>query len=192
MPEVQARRRQIVLPAARSGFCPSLDFTGPAPLVRGTVKLEPLSRRRPCRRPGPACRSRSHCAVRSSISAGPLDAVIDIRRSRRLSGGGGLALLLSALGLARSLFRRGLRLGLSLLRHAALLAMSEWRCRNSAHGDRKHYTPITTAERKKHLFHLKKRVCRLGDPSCCGPALIRDDICAFCDAIMRRLSRSFQ
>jgi hypothetical protein len=49
--------------------------------------------------------------------------------------------------------------------------MSEWRCRNSAHGDREHYIPITTAEQKKHLFHLTKGIPRSGDPTHCGLAI---------------------
>ena len=60
--------------------------------------------------------------MRASTCAGPLDAVIDVHGGRRLSGGVELHLLLSALGLLRSLFRRRLRLRLTLLRHAALLA----------------------------------------------------------------------
>jgi hypothetical protein len=43
--------------------------------------------------------------------------------------GSGALLLLAALGLPGALFRRRFRLRLSLLRHAALLAVSEWRYR---------------------------------------------------------------
>jgi len=67
------------------------------------------------------------CAHRSSTRAGPFDAVIDVVRSRRLMRGARL-LLLPALGLLRALFRCLRRLP-SLLRHAALLAVSEWRYR---------------------------------------------------------------
>jgi hypothetical protein len=52
-------------------------------------------------------------------------------------------LLLAALGLPCALFCRGLRLRLSLLRHAALLAMSEWRYSVSAGCE--HCIRITTA-----------------------------------------------
>ena len=37
-----------------------------------------LSRRRPCRRAEPACRTRPPYAVRCTTSAGPLDAVVDM------------------------------------------------------------------------------------------------------------------
>src|ERR1700730_2787574 len=41
----------------------------------------------------------------------------------------------------------------------------------SAHGDRKHCSSITTARRKKHLFHLTQRVRPPLDTTCCGRAL---------------------
>src|SRR5438270_13390655 len=106
------------------------------------MKLEPLSRRRP-RGVDWAGNVEMRCAHRSSTRAGPFDAVIDVVRSRRLMRGARL-LLLPALGLLRALFRCLRRLP-SLLRHAALLAMSEWRLSSSARGDREHCTGITTA-----------------------------------------------
>lgn len=67
------------------------------------------------------------CTHRSSTRAGPFDAVIDVVRSRRLMRGARL-LLLPALRFLCALLRCLRRLP-SLLRHAALLAMSEWRHR---------------------------------------------------------------
>src|SRR5450631_1694722 len=49
----------------------------------------------------------------------------------------------------------------------------------SAHGDRKHCSSITTARRKKHLFHLTKRVCRPFDTTCCARAIGRAKSRAF-------------
>jgi hypothetical protein len=83
------------------------------------------------------------CAHRVSTRAGPFDAVIDVVRSRRLMRGARL-LLLPALGLLCALLRC-LRCLPSLLRHAALLAMSEWRLSSRARGDREHCIGITTA-----------------------------------------------
>jgi hypothetical protein len=40
----------------------------------------------------------------------------------------------------------------------------------SAHGDRKHCSSITTAERKKTSFHLTKRVRDPSDTTCCARA----------------------
>ena len=65
-------------------------------------------------------------------------------------------LLLYGLPLRRSLLlRSGFRLRLNLrgclLRHIALLAKLSWRCRISAHANRRHCIPITTAQRKKQL-----------------------------------------
>ena len=45
--------------------------------------------------------------------------------------------------------------------------MSEWRCRNRVRGNREHFTPITTARRKKQLVRLMKGVQRAPDTSCC-------------------------
>src|SRR5438132_14427649 len=90
------------------------------------MQFEPLSRRRP-RGVDWAGNVEMRCAHRSSTRAGPFDAVIDVVRSRRLMRGARL-LLLPALGLLCALLRC-LRCLPSLLRHAALLAMSEWRCR---------------------------------------------------------------
>ena len=102
---------------------------------RGQMKLDPCLADAPCRLPGPAI---SKCdalrAYRSSTCAGPFDAVIDVVRNRRLMRGARL-LLLPALGLFSALFR-GLRHLPSLLRHAALLAVSEWRCRPCPRGSR--------------------------------------------------------
>jgi len=101
----------------------------------GTVKLDPCPADAPCRRSGPAI---SKCdalrAHRSSTCAGPFDAVIDVVRNRRLMRGARL-LLLPALGFLSALFRC-LRHLPSLLRHAALLAVSEWRCRPCPRGSR--------------------------------------------------------
>ena len=101
----------------------------------GTVKLDPCPADAPCRLSGPAI---SKCdalrAHRSSTCAGPFDAVIDVVRNRRLMRGARL-LLLPALGLLCALFRC-LRHLPSLLRHAALLAVSEWRCRPCPRGSR--------------------------------------------------------
>ena len=83
------------------------------------------------------------CVHRVSTCAGPFDAVIDVVRSRRLMRGARL-LLLPALGLLCALLRCLRRLP-SLLRHAALLAMSEWRLSSRARGDREHCIGITTA-----------------------------------------------
>jgi hypothetical protein len=41
----------------------------------------------------------------------------------------------------------------------------------SAHGDRKHCSSITTARRKKHHFHLTKRVRRPFDTTCCARSI---------------------
>jgi hypothetical protein len=41
----------------------------------------------------------------------------------------------------------------------------------SAHGDRKHCSSITTAEGKKHHFHLTKRVRGLPHTTCCARAI---------------------
>jgi hypothetical protein len=41
----------------------------------------------------------------------------------------------------------------------------------SAHGDRKHWSSITTARRKKHLSHLTKRVRAPFDTTCCARAI---------------------
>src|SRR5262245_37125763 len=90
------------------------------------MKLEPLSRRRP-RGVDWAGNVETRCAHRASTRAGPFDAVIDVVRSRRLMRAARL-LLLPALGLLRA-FLRGLRRLRSLLRHAALLALRECRCR---------------------------------------------------------------
>src|SRR5262249_19802436 len=59
-------------------------------------------------------------------------------------------LLLPAFGFFHALLCHHLRL--SLLRHAALLAVSEWRCPMRARGNREHFVPITTARRKNQLF----------------------------------------
>jgi len=102
---------------------------------RGHVKLDPCLADAPCRLSGPAI---SKCdalrAHRSSTCAGPFDAVIDVVRNRRLMRGARL-LLLPALGFLSALFRC-LRHLPSLLRHAALLAVSEWRCRPCPRGSR--------------------------------------------------------
>jgi len=52
----------------------------------------------------------------------------------------------------------------------------------SAHGDRKHCSSITTARRKKHLFHLTKRVRRSFDTTCCARAIGRAKSRAFSGA----------
>jgi hypothetical protein len=41
----------------------------------------------------------------------------------------------------------------------------------SAHGDRKHCSSITTARRKKHLFHLTKGIRDPFDTTCCAHAI---------------------
>ena len=97
------------------------------------MKRKPLSRRRP-RSVDWAGNVEMRCAHRSSTRAGPFDAVIDVVRNRRLMRGARL-LLLPALGLFCALFRC-LRHLPSLLRHAALLAVSEWRCRPCPRGSR--------------------------------------------------------
>jgi hypothetical protein len=129
---------------------------------RRSMKLEPESRRRPLSSTGAGrVEARSRCAHRSSTRAGPCDAVIDVVRSRRLRSGARL-LLLPALGLLRALLRC-LRHLPSLLRHAALLAVSEWRCRNSARGDREHCLRITTARQKCQHFRITARARRHDD-----------------------------
>jgi len=131
------------------------------------MKPELLSRRRPLSPTGAGgVEERSRCAVRFSTRAGPCDAVIDVVRSRRLESRASL-LLLPALGLPRALFRRCFRLRLSLLRHAALLAMSEWRLSYSARGDREHSIRITTARQKNQCFRLVKRNCARVDTRYC-------------------------
>jgi len=55
-----------------------------------------------------------------------------------------MLLLLLAPLLLRTLLRSSLSLGLSLLRHAALLAVSEWRRRDSDRANREHCISITT------------------------------------------------
>ena len=115
-----------ILPRRGAEILRSLFFI--VPDERKPMKLEPLSRRRPLASTGTGdVEVRLRCAYRSSTRAGPFDAVIDVVRSRRLMRGARL-LLLPALGLLCALFRCLRRLP-SLLRHAALLAMSEWRCR---------------------------------------------------------------
>ncbi len=132
----------------------------------GTMKLEPLISPTPSTGTGGA-EVRSRCAHRSSTRAGPCDAVIDVVRSRRLESGAWL-LLLPTLGLPRALLRRRFRLRLSLLRHAALLAVSEWRCRISARGDREHCIRITTARQKNQCFRSMQHVRTRGDTRCCA------------------------
>ena len=143
--------------------CPS----APPPHARhGTMKLEPLISPTPSTGTGGA-EVRSRCAHRSSTRAGPCDAVIDVVRSRRLESGAWL-LLLPTLGLPRALLRRRFRLRLSLLRHAALLAVSEWRCRISARGDREHCIRITTARQKNQCFRSMQHVRARADTRCCA------------------------
>jgi len=62
-------------------------FISLRPAALRSMKLEPLSRRRPLSSTEPAYRRRLRCADRTSIHAGPFDAVIDIVRSRRPLGG---------------------------------------------------------------------------------------------------------
>ena len=120
---------------------------------RGQMKLDPCLADAPCRLPGPAI---SKCdalrAYRSSTCAGPFDAVIDVVRNRRLMRGARL-LLLPALGLLCALFR-GLRHLPSLLRHAALLAVSEWRCRPCPRGSRTlHWHYYSVIKKPVFLHH---------------------------------------
>ena len=82
--------------------------------------------------------------------------------------------LLAAGLLLAALFRRALRLRLSLLRHAALLAMSEWRCRISARANREHCTPITTERRKNQRFRLMKGVWSVSPTRSCVVLRARD------------------
>ena len=74
-------------------------------------------------------------------------------------------LLLAALGLPCALFCRGLRLRLSLLRHAALLAMSEWRYSVSAGCE--HCIRITTARQKNQHFRCLAPQRSRRDTRCC-------------------------
>jgi len=155
----------MLLPTVRYGISSAPLLTAPA--KRWPTKLEPLSRRRPLpSTEAGGVEERSRCAARFSTHAGPCDAVIDVVRSRRLESSASL-LLLPALGLPRALFRRCFRLRLSLLRHAALLAMSEWRLSYSARGDREHSIRITTARQKNQCFRLVKRNCERVDTRYC-------------------------
>jgi len=125
-----------------------------------------MSRRRPLSstRAGGA-EVRSRCAHHASARAGPFDAVIDFVRSQRLESSACL-LLPPALGLSRALFRC-LRCLPSLLRHAALLAMSEWRCRTVPAGIANTALPITTAEQKhQHFRWIERRRTRIHTTSC--------------------------
>src|SRR5947207_5617434 len=125
------------------------------------MKLEPLSRRRP-RGVDWAGNAEVRCAHRSSTRAGPFDAVIDVVRSRRLMRGARL-LLLPALGLLRALFRCLRRLP-SLLRHAALLAMSEWRCRSVPAGIARTALALLQRGKKTSVFARRSASERAATP----------------------------
>src|SRR4030095_7075369 len=112
-----------------------------------------LSRRRPLASTGPAM---SKCdAHRVSTRAGPFNTVIGVVRSRRLMRGARL-LLLPALGLLCALLRCLRRLP-SLLRHAALLAMSEWRCRPCPRGSRTLHWHYYSVIKKPVFLHHEAR-----------------------------------
>jgi hypothetical protein len=163
--------------------------TSPA-AVRGPVKLEPMSRRRPLsstRAGGVEVRSR--CAHRSSTRAGPFDAVIDFVRSQRLESSACL-LLPPALRLSRALFRC-LRCLPSLLRHAALLAMSEWRCRPVPAGIANTVLPITTAEQKHQRFRWIERARLCVDTTSCVSTSMTDAHSALRDAIAHHRAQIF-
>jgi hypothetical protein len=123
---------------------------------RGQMKLDPCLADAPCRLSGPAI---SKCdalrAHRSSTCAGPFDAVIDVVRNRRLMRGARL-LLLPALGFLSALFRC-LRHLPSLLRHAALLAVSEWRCRPCPRGSRTLHWDYYSVIKKPVFSHHQAR-----------------------------------
>src|SRR5262249_6593944 len=114
---------------------------------------------------------RSRCARSSSTRAGPFDAVIDFVRSQRLESSACL-LLPPALRLPRALLRC-LRCLPSLLRHAALLAMSEWRCRTVPAGIANTALRITTAEQKHQHFRRieRDRMC-IDTTSCVSTSAI--------------------
>jgi hypothetical protein len=61
----------------------------------------------------------------------------------------------------------------------------------SAHGDRKHCTSITTAERKKHLFHLTKRVRAPIHTTCCARASGRATTSRFFTVLRAQLRVEF-
>src|SRR5205814_2815009 len=153
--------------------------------VQRTVKLKPLSRRRPLCQPEPGdVAVRARCASRNSTRAGPCDAVIDVVRSRRLTSGARL-LLLPALGLPCALLRCLRRLP-SLLRHAALLAMSEWRCRSVPAGIARTALALLQRGKKTSVFarrsaseraatpHLASRKAQAGRTTTCT-ARVRND-----------------
>ena len=118
---------------------------------RGAVKLKPCLADALCRQPGPGdVAARLRCAQRATTRTGPCDAVIDVVRSRRLTSGARL-LLLPALGLPRALFRCLRRLP-SLLRHAALLAVSEWRCRTVPAGIANTALGLLQRDKKTSIF----------------------------------------
>jgi hypothetical protein len=62
----------------------------------------------------------------------------------------------------------------------------------SAHGDRKHWSSITTARRKKHLFHLTKRVCGPFGTTCCARAIVGAKSRAFSGAARTHHRAKFQ
>ncbi len=152
-PGLRVRRQMFCRGEVRRSSVASI-FTAPA--ERRLVKLDPCLADALCRRPGPAIsKCDRECAHRSSTRAGPFDAVIDVVRSRRLMRGARL-LLLPALGLLCALFRC-LRLLLSLLRHAALLAMSEWRCRPCPRGSRTLHSDYYSVIKKPVFLHDEAR-----------------------------------
>jgi hypothetical protein len=174
-----------ILPRRGAEILRSLFFI--VPDEREPMKLEPLSRRRPGASTGTGdVEVRLRCAYRSSTRAGPFDAVIDVVRSRRLMRGARL-LLLPALGLLCALFRCLRRLP-SLLRHAALLAMSEWRCRPVPAGIANTALGLLQRNKKTSVFAQSGTFEPVPTPylACCGARATR---AASCTTRLRNIAR---
>src|SRR5215471_11554021 len=161
-PKYRGRRREAggtspsanVVPRRGTEVFRFLIFTVPE---AGTREARPLSRRRPLSSTGAGdfeVRSR-YAPTALRLAPARLTQSSTSFRNRRLMRGARL-LLLPALGLLCALFRC-LRHLPSLLRHAALLAVSEWRCRPCPRGSRTLHWDYYSAIKKPVFLHYEAR-----------------------------------
>jgi hypothetical protein len=125
--------------------------------------LKARSRRRPLPSTGTGVtEARLRCAHRSSILAGPFDAVIDVVRSRRLRN---QRVVTSSSGAWSSLRPSSPPISSSSFASSPCCppVMSEWRRHQSARGDREHCNRITPATKKSKHFRMIECVKALFD-----------------------------